>query len=339
MTLSFMGINADLFALGNPSTFADSVRKLNGRYNVLINDPKRAAEFAQALPGEIIQRDYPADWWIDAEKRTPPRDVINIWKSHPQHPKVLRSYLNEPNIANHERDVLDPVRRDKERKRIDAFVSDGVELLRMATGEGIRVVFGNLWAGTPHQYWLQSGAFDPLIIELSGSQHKLGLHEGAPFMIAGRAAVGLRYEDMKDPAKVRRSQWGNPEDFPLSKLPNGEYPHYWMIGRCIWWGIRALEIGVKPPRIVITELTAAINEQEGALDLYRVLNDGHNPRDLDGFPSLIPQYLRYFGDEFATKEKGKAIAPARVINEQAAWYAAFVPENVEGACYFAHNYG
>ena len=42
-----------------------------------------------------------------------------------------------------------------------------LQQLRMATAEGIRVVFGNLWAGTPHQYWLQSGAFDPLIIRWS----------------------------------------------------------------------------------------------------------------------------------------------------------------------------
>lgn len=324
---NFVGLNLSLTFPGDPNVAADHARRLNAAFHVLctVGDAKRALEYANAMPNttfiDRLVEDGDGGWWLTLT----PQQMVDKIANREGRGKLVRYVLNEPGIANAAEDVADPVRRERERKRIDQFVAWCVEVLDKAAAIGERVCIGNLWAGTPHEYWIQSGAFDPLIraLDRHHNMHFLGLHEGQPFMVAGHKAITLDYDAMKDPAQMQESEWGDPTTTPTDNA--------WMVGRCWHWGERAIQIGCRPSRIVITEFTPAQNNQPGAQELYRWLSGKFGVaigRFMDGIPTLLNAWTAYFG-------AGGAIT---LLRRMLAWVARFYPYNVVGLCIYCYNF-
>ena len=104
-----------------------------------------------------------------------------------------------------------------------------VELMRLATEQGVRLCLPNFAVEHPDRDLLQTGAFDPLLRALAGSSHLLGLHE-----------------------------------YFIEQADVGEQ----RVGRYQYWLQRAQAIGVPAPHIVMTEFgrDVAGGERDGWRD-------------------------------------------------------------------------
>lgn len=321
MPLNFVGFNASLTFPGDPNTQADHIRRMNAAYMVLctVGDAKRALDFANAMPATtFIDRqveDGDGNYW----RSHTPQQMVDRIASREGRGKLVRYVLNEPGIA------ANPPEQSNadEPQKVRAFVRWCVEVLDIAAAIGERVCIYNAWAGTPNEYWIDNGYFDPLIRALDRhyDKHLLGLHSGQPFITAGKRAVTLDYEAMKNPALMQESEWGDPATTPTDNA--------WIVGREWRWGKRAIAIGCKPSKIVLTEFTPAQNAMAGAQELYRYLTGKYGVfrgRYMDGIPTLINALRAYFTDWI------------RTVRNMLAWDAAFLPENVVGLCIYCYNF-
>lgn len=322
MPLNFVGLNASLTFPGDPNVLADHVRRMNGAFSVLctVGDAKRALEYANAMPANTfidrLVENGDGGWWITLT----PQQMVDKYASREGRGTLVRYVLNEPGIAANPPEKSNADEPDK----IRAFVQWCVDVLDKGAAIGERYVIGSLWAGTPNESWIDNGYFDPLIRALDRhyDRHFLGLHEGQPFLTAGKRAITLDYESMKNPVLMQESEWGDPATTSTDNA--------WMTGRCWRWGKRAIQIGCKPPKIILTEFTPAQNQHEGAQDLYRYLTGKYGVyrgRYLDGIPSLVNCYKGYYGDNWIA-----------VTRNMLAWDAAFLPYNVVGLCPFTENF-
>lgn len=320
--LNFVGFNASLTFPGDPNTQADHIRRMNGAYNVLctVGTAQRALDFKNSMPeNEFIDRlveDGDGNYW----RSHTPQQMVDKYAVREGRGKLIRYVLNEPGIASNPPENSKP----DEPQQIQTFVQWCVDVLDKGAAIGERYVIGSLWAGTPHESWVSGGYFDPLIRALDRhyDKHFLGLHEGQPFITAGREAVKLNYAAMKDIGQMQESQWGDPATTPTDNA--------WMVGRCWQWGKRAIQIGCRPPKIILTEFTPAQNAQDGAQDLYRYFTGKYGVyrgRYMDGIPTLINVYRAYYGDNWI-----------KVLRNSLAWDAAFYPANVVGKCPYAYNF-
>ncbi len=109
------------------------------------------------------------------------------------------------------------------------LVDWAVELMRLATEQGVRLCLPNFAVEHPDMELLQRGAFDALLRALAGSAHLLGLHE-----------------------------------YFIEQADVGEQ----RVGRYQYWLQRAQAIGVSAPRIVMTEFgrDVAGGERDGWRD-------------------------------------------------------------------------
>lgn len=146
-----------------------------------------------------------------------------------------------------------------------------VKLLKMARQVNIRCVAGNLGVGVYEQSEIDAGYFDDYLRELEDGYHIAGFHEyGPPILSMG--AAGKLAEDMLDKAKVQPDKWPSPWDVQVSKTQQptpGSMEANHFVGRVYRWDARAMHLGIRPPRKLITE--AGPDRLDAILPIYQKL--------------------------------------------------------------------
>lgn len=214
-----------------------------------------------------------------------------------------------------------------------------IRLMDLARKDNIRLAVGEFAAAkTIHKSDIDAGIWDDFIRALDRHKdfHILTTHE--------YTAVTLPFTFMM-PASPQ--DWTNPEFFKFDRYPkdplpiqrklDSQLPDYWHLGRTLWLLIRAKEIGVTPPKFIVTEglwdKMDDINtpkKELGNRGIYDVLTNMFMT-DIRGVMSYVNIYPQLY-------YKGMTFDEAAI--QQLAWVDKIVyPEQCLGICLFAWNQG
>lgn len=265
----------------------------------------------------IIHRD-----WSRAEggewTENSPDILVNRWVNQ-GYPHLIRYSTNEPSVGDH---------------NIVAFLAYEEELMRVARSRGITVSVGNFGVGRIQPHWVNEGLFDNWLRSVIVYNHIIGNHEYTlgilPFGVGQWPASYLL-----DRTEVQPSKWPTALDLPTSRIeypvhaqgsliPFGieqfniyEYargttithtdsmilPPYWHLRRGDWLLIRADELGIQRPTLVLTEafwdnmddVAAQRNVMRDRYGIDRYMNDMRGINSLQDYwhylwPTWSPAY-------------------------------------------------
>jgi hypothetical protein len=206
---------------------------------LIMNNLGYAVELYNLLHGPcgtlVISRSWSAlegDEWVQRSAQ----DFVNQWRRE-GHPEIIRYSTNEPSFGG--------------THSTTEFVNAEVQLMRAAREAGFTVAMGNFSVGYVQQYSIISGAFDPYLRALNQYGHYLAVHEYSvavlPFGV-GQWSV----EALLDRQRVQPELWPQASVLP-TRLVNGQLPPYWYLRRADWFLLRADQLGIQRPRILVTE--------------------------------------------------------------------------------------
>lgn len=169
-----------------------------------------------------------------------PQNFVDQWKRE-GYPEIVRHSTNEPSFGRG--------------AKLQEFVRAEIELMRLAREAGFTVAMGNFSVGIFEASDIGAGLFDSYIRALHQYGHYLGLHEYS----LGVLAFGTGQwppECLLDRLCVQPERWPTANQLPVRMVRQdgiNQFPPYWYFRRGDWWLLRADQIGVPRPRILVTE--------------------------------------------------------------------------------------
>lgn len=140
---------------------------------------------------------------------------------------IFDAPANEPGVPDNE---------------VEAFIDNQVSLIEKFAAKGIRYAATCYGMGSPHWEHITSGRYDKLIQALAKYDTAyLSLHEYAMGWL--EAGSGFSYDILLDPAKLPqywRTKWE-------------VQPGHYLIRRSDYWAMRADTLGIRRPRVFLTE--------------------------------------------------------------------------------------
>lgn len=230
-------INAE--AIPDRTYLKGHLRRLCPTTVLVMNSLAFAVELYQDLNpscGTIVIHRTHSTWEGDEWYMRSPASFVQRWKQE-GHPEIVRYSSNEPSFGG-----LRP---------IQDFVAADVELMRLARENGFTCACGNFSVGYIQPGFITSGAMDAYIRAINDYDHYLAVHEYSTVSLA--FGVGQwPVEWLQDRNRVQPANWPLARDLP-TRLINGELPGYWYLRRADWFLIRADQLGIERPRILVTE--------------------------------------------------------------------------------------
>lgn len=225
------------------------LERLNPCVILVMSNINVAGEAVRRFPNAIvIHRDWSSfegEEWL----RVPDENVwINRWNQQASivgadiNKKIVRYSTNEPSL-------YDP----------RAYVQAEVELLNAAARNGYRVAAGNFAVGTFSSSDIANGVYDSFLRAIQSGNHYLSVHEYTTSALPFGTGQWAR-EWLLDPSQVQVNSWPRRSRLPIEywyiDLGGGTtkiFPPYWHILRSAWFTLRAKELGLPTPRIILTE--------------------------------------------------------------------------------------
>lgn len=250
---------------------------------------------------------------------------------HIKHPEIYRYVKGNEPIYGHNLPKDDP-------NSVHALVENQVDTFNLLRDGGYHGVGPNFSVGQPEPYEFDSGDLDPLLEIFADGWHILGLHEYMLADVDKTIAFGLgkaQATDFLNPQTNDPAHW-------LTEVPQKRVEWdgqmvmpgtFWGL-RGIWWNIRADELKINRPRIILTE---------GLWDEITLTDQGgHNVKDalksVWGTNGRIgisgPAGLKSIWDGMF---KRLGWSYARVFMEQVKHFFALAPDNYEACTLFAWN--
>jgi hypothetical protein len=230
-------INAE--AIPDRTYLKTHLRRLCPTTVLVMNSLAFAVELYQDLHepcGTIVIHRWHSTWEGDEWTKCSASCFVQRWKQE-GHPEIVRYSTNEPSFGG-----LRP---------IQDFVAADVELMRLAREAGFTCACGNFSVGYIQPTFITSGAFDAYLRAINDYDHYLAVHEYSTVSLA--FGVGQwPVEWLQDRNRVQPSAWPLARDLP-TRLLNGEMPSYWYLRRADWFLIRADQLGIERPQILVTE--------------------------------------------------------------------------------------
>lgn len=320
-------VNADLFALGDPNVFAGLVNTLDPDGLFLINDPKRCADYA-ANGRFVWYREYNSreDLW----NVYTPKQMVDRWEA--------TGYAHTPNFGFVCSNEPHPPRDFPSLKAVfDWFANVGYE----SASRQIHASLGHWFNGFLEKHEIEPSVNNPNVEGVADKYLRM-LHDCRAYIVDAwhYGGVGLLpltittpYEQMYDLSFWRRDNWPTVDKFPQTRKPDGSLPDYWLTLRATWLDLRAVLLGLKPPRRIISECTVDwVEGEQRAMDLARYLKDqyGANGQDkLSGFLTYRGVYNAAFPGE----------SLEQVIADQCEGINSILPDNIELVALFTDNFG
>jgi uncharacterized protein YraI len=206
---------------------------------LIMNNLGYAVELYNLLHGPcktiVISRSWSAlegdEWFYRSAE-----DFVSQWRRE-GHPEIVRYSANEPSFGG--------------THSTGEFVNAEVQLMRMAREAGFTVAMGNFSVGYIQQFSITSGSFDPYLRALNQYGHYLAVHEYS--VVALPFGVGQWPVDaLLDRQRVQSELWPQASSLP-TRLVNGQLPPYWYLRRADWFLLRADQLGIQRPKILVTE--------------------------------------------------------------------------------------
>jgi hypothetical protein len=233
-----LGLNANMGAMRDLGRYVEACRMLNSSHQMAMiggsNDPRNDIKGVMALHAEIgdpnlqwlirVYSPLEGDWYkfnVDAY-------VAYCAEIHRHFPNVIfDAPSNEPGVPDN---------------KVEAFIDNQVELIEKFAAKGIRYAATAYGMGSPHHEHITGGRYDKLIHALAKYDTAyLSLHEYAMGWL--EAGSGFSYDILLDPAKLPqywRTKWE-------------VQPGHYLIRRSDYWALRADALGVRRPRVFLTE--------------------------------------------------------------------------------------
>ena len=250
--------------------------------------------------------------------------IVNDWLAE-GFKHIVRYSVNEPSFAPNAGEFSRLITHER-------------EVMRLAREAGITVCMSNFGIGTIQPQWVAAGLLDDYLRDLDTYDHYLCAHEYTTGVLP--FGVGLWYRWwLTDRERVQIDDW--PLDLPTAYWPfpaqSAEdepfgfemlrrhyeiigdvqaqaavetYPPYWHLRRADWLLLRADEIGVPRPRIILTEafwdslpdIGEVVNELKATYGFrdynynadIRGINTYHDDRPNDSHTSLWEYYWPYW---------------------------------------------
>lgn len=188
----------------------------------------------------VVHRSYDIDegseWF-----REPVVEFTNQWRREGL-PQLLRYSTNEPSYGG--------------LQSVEQFIANSVELMREARRYGFTLVVGNFAVGTVRWEDVSQGKYDPFLRAINDYGHYLGLHEYSQTVLAFGVGQWPR-ECLLDPVCVRRENWPSADRLPTAFWQSPEWgtiwPPYWHLRRGDWFLLRADQLHISRPRIILSE--------------------------------------------------------------------------------------
>jgi uncharacterized protein YraI len=230
-------INAE--AIPDRTYLKQHLRRLCPTTVLVMNSLAFAVELYQDLHqscGTIVIHRTHSTWEGDEWYMRSPASFVQRWKQE-GHPEIVRYSTNEPSFGG-----LRP---------IQDFVAADVELMRLARAAGFTCACGNFSVGYIQHSFITSGAFDAYLRAINDYDHYLAVHEYSTVSLA--FGVGQwPVEWLQDRNRVQPSNWPTARDLP-TRMINGDCPGYWYLRRADCFLLRADQLGIERPRILVTE--------------------------------------------------------------------------------------
>jgi hypothetical protein len=198
----------------------------------------------------------------------PVPEVVNQWLRE-GYPHIVRYDTNEPSFGGN--------------ISVEHYTSYEIELMRRAREAGFTVAVGNFGVGRIHPGWIEDGLFDGFLKAIDDYNHILAVHEYTQTCLC--FGVGVRPASIfTDREAIQPANWPQLSEVPLDfwELPafsaQAEEPYgvtqlreayeeigftaqagrrilppYWHLRRADWFLLRADEMGIERPRILVTE--------------------------------------------------------------------------------------
>ncbi len=289
--------------------------RLNPCVVLVMDNLGLANRITEETEAQVIHRTFSSaqgDEW----RRISAQAQVDIWVRE-GFLHIVRYSTNEPSISD---------------GNITQFLDYEIVLMEAARARRITVSVGNFGVGRMRQHWINNGIFDAWLRAVVEYEHVIGAHEYTigvlPFGVGQWPASALI-----DRTQVQPSAW--PHDLPTSRieypvlaqgadLPFGieQYiieetargvidaqavalilPPYWHLRRGDWLLIRADEIGIERPTLILTEAfwdnMDDVAKERDVMKIRWGISLYNN--DIRGAPSLVRLWSYYWPEWSAAK--------------------------------------
>lgn len=269
-------------------------------------------------PAQIVWRtksNVEGDWTVFASNE----EIVKRWLDEDRPQYIRDDPFSEPSLVGN-----DP-------KANSRYVQSRTDLLRMAAIADIKVAVGAFRVGTPSHDLIADGTYDDLIRAVVEGGHYFSVHEYCPG-IPGAGDV-FPYENLLKPHRVIKNmkveQWPSQVDYRLLR-------------RSDHFVLRAREIGLSDPQIIVTE--SFIDLIPYAKEVLEQLKDKYGIPAYNKELGGVLAWRMYYADAFPEKPFSEVVTQLTKYMEENVYY----PEYIKGVCLFsldweqdtpeAHNY-
>lgn len=208
---------------------------------VLADEIYRILAACDSSPPIVVHRSYDSDegseWAVE-----PSSENINQWNRE-GYKHLIRYCVNEPSYGGNQ--------------SVEQFVNYHVQLMASARANGITLACGNFAVGSFRWEDIAAGRYDPFLRAINDYGHYLACHEYTQTVLPFGVSQWPR-EYLLDRTLVQPANWPTASQLPTAMqfdpvIRNMNYPRYYHLRRCDWFLLRADQIGIPRPRIILTE--------------------------------------------------------------------------------------
>lgn len=192
-------------------------------------------------PPLVVHRSYDFDEGSEWANE-PDSENISQWNRE-GYKHLVRYCTNEPSYGGNQ--------------SLEQFVDYHVRLMAAARANGITLACGNFAVGTIRWEDIAAGRYDPFLRAINDYDHYLGCHEYTQTVLAFGVSQWPR-EWLLNRELVQPANWPSASQVPLAMAFDPiertlNYPKYYHLRRCDWFLLRADQIGIQRPQIILTE--------------------------------------------------------------------------------------
>lgn len=192
-------------------------------------------------PPIVVHRSFDSDEGSEWA-REPSLENISQWNRE-GYKHLIRYCTNEPSYGGNQ--------------SIEQFVSYHVQLMAQARANGITLACGNFAVGSFRWEDIGAGRYDPFLRAINDYGHYLACHEYTQTVMPFGVSQWPR-EWLLDRNQVQVSNWPTMAQLPTAMQFDPierrlNYPRYYHLRRCDWFLLRADQIGIPRPFIILTE--------------------------------------------------------------------------------------
>lgn len=205
----------------------------------LANEIYNTLAACDSSPPLVVHRTF--DFDEGSEWQEPVSEFINEWNVQ-GYKHLIRYSTNEPSYGGNQ--------------SVEQFVANSVQLMEAARANGFTLAFGNFAVGTIRWEDIAAAKYDPMLRAINTYGHYLACHEYSQTVLPFGVGQWPK-EYLLNPGYLQIENWPRAEQLPTALWDVPFYgkiwPPYYHLRRCDWFLIRADQLGITRPKIILTE--------------------------------------------------------------------------------------